>query len=63
MRRVLAIGLILFGLLAGSATAADVLGPRTRLPDLEHPSDHRTFFARFNAAHGVPRLVLLVSPT
>jgi hypothetical protein len=54
---------ILFAFLAGSATAADGLSPRTRLVDLEHPKDQRTLFARFNAARGVPRIVLLVSPT
>ena len=63
MRRAILTALILLAVLAGSATAADGLGPRTRLPDLEHPKDQRTLFARFNAARGVPRLVLLVSPT
>ena len=63
MRRVLLSIVILFAFLAGSATAANGLSPRTRLVDLEHPKDQRTLFARFNAARGVPRIVLLVSPT
>jgi len=63
VRRTILIALTLLALLPAGARAADGLGPRTRLPDLEHPRDHRTLFARFNAAQGVPRLVLLVSPT
>ena len=39
------------------------LGPATRLVDLEHPSRSPDLFSLFNADEGVPRLVLLVSPT
>jgi len=52
----------------GSSTAptdasSQTLGPATRLPDLEHPDRSATLFSLFNADQGVPRLVLLVSPT
>jgi len=38
-------------------------GPATRLPDLDHPGRSDSLFSLFNADQGVPRLVLLVSPT
>jgi len=64
----LALSLILSGCGGGSSTApadasSQTLGPATRLLDLEHPGRSATLFSRFNADQGVPRLVLLVSPT
>ncbi len=64
----LALSLILSGCGGGSSTAptdasSQTLGPATRLPDLEHPDRSATLFSLFNADQGVPRLVLLVSPT
>ena len=38
-------------------------GPATRLVDLQHPGRSPRLFSLFNADQGVPRLVLLVSPT
>ena len=46
-----------------SRASAQSLGPATRLPDLEHSGNSRNLFALFNADQGMPRLVLLVSPT
>ncbi len=64
----LALSLILSGCGGGSSTAptdasSQTLAPATRLPDLEHPDRSATLFSHFNADQGVPRLVLLVSPT
>jgi hypothetical protein len=44
-------------------TSTETLGPSTRLVDLEHPGRMPALFSLFNADRGVPRLVLLVSPT
>lgn len=73
MRAALALAALVLALAAsgcggGSATAptdasSQTLGPATRLVDLEHPDRTATLFSRFNADQGVPRLVLLVSPT
>ena len=64
----LALSLILSGCGGGSSTApadasSQTLGPATRLRDLEHADRSATLFSLFNADQGVPRLVLLVSPT
>jgi hypothetical protein len=50
-----------------TATSAEAvarsLSASTALPDLQHPGRPRNLFALFNRDGGVPRLVLLVSPT
>jgi hypothetical protein len=43
--------------------SSETLGPSTRLVDLAHPGRTSELFSLFNADQGVPRLVLLVSPT
>ena len=48
---------------SGTGKKAEPLGPPTRLVDLEHPSRSPDLFSLFNAGQGVPRLVLLISPT
>ena len=70
MRRCLAVGLLALALLpAGCTKSADPLtstqrfGAATRLPDLQHPGRNVDLFSRFNQDRGVPRLVLLLSPT
>jgi hypothetical protein len=39
------------------------LSSSSRLVDLEHPGRTSRLFALFNAGQGLPRLVLLISPT
>ena len=51
------------GRTTGPSTKAQAFGPETRLVDLEHPGRSAALFSLFNADQGVPRLVLLVSPT
>lgn len=73
MRRALVLAALVLALAAsgcggGSSTAppgatSKALSPATRLVDLEHPDRTATLFSLFNADQGVPRLVLLVSPT
>jgi cytochrome c biogenesis protein CcdA len=46
-----------------TSPSSQTLGPATRLIDLEHPDRHVALFSLFNADEGVPRLVLLISPT
>jgi hypothetical protein len=46
-----------------TSPSSQTLSPSTRLVDLEHPGRTSPLFALFNADQGVPRLVLLVSPT
>jgi hypothetical protein len=48
---------------ASTAPGQQGFGPATRLPDLTHPGSQVDLFSRFNHDKGVPRLVLLVSPT
>ena len=48
---------------SATGKVTEELGPATRLVDLEHPGRSRDLFSLFNADQGVPRLVLLVSPT
>ena len=48
---------------SATPSAERALGPSTRLADLEHPGRKPALFSLFNAGQGVPRLVLLVSPT
>jgi hypothetical protein len=48
---------------SGTGKTAEALGPATRLVDLAHPTRSPELFSLFNAGEGVPRLVLLVSPT
>ncbi len=48
---------------AAPRPATAMLGPSTQLDDLEHPGRTPRLFSLFNAGQGVPRLVLLVSPT
>jgi len=48
---------------AATTQSNQALGPETRLLDLEHPDRTETLFSLFNADQGVPRLVLLLSPT
>ena len=48
---------------SATGKVTEELGPATRLVDLEHPSHSPDLFSLFNASQGVPRLVLLVSPT
>lgn len=48
---------------SGTGKTAAALGPATRLVDLEHPSRSPDLVSLFNADQGVPRLVLLISPT
>jgi hypothetical protein len=45
----------------GASSAA--LGPDTVLSNLQHPDSSQSLFSLFNGEQGVPRLVLLVSPT
>jgi hypothetical protein len=73
MRRALALAALALSLIlsgcGGSPSAAptnassQTLGPATRLVDLEHPDRTATLFSLFNADQGVPRLLLLISPT
>ena len=74
MRRLSALACLLLAVLAvgcgggGKERAADVSGDRaltaaTRLVDLAHPDQRPALFALFNASAGIPRLVLLLSPT
>jgi hypothetical protein len=65
---ILALALVTGGCSGGSQTAetdpsGQTLGPATQLVDLEHPDRSSALFSLFNADQGVPRLVLLVSPT
>jgi hypothetical protein len=48
---------------APSAPGQQAFGPAARLADLTHPGRQVDLFSRFNHDQGVPRLVLLVSPT
>lgn len=63
-----ACALLLSGCGGGSEKAAtspsgESLGPSTQLVDLAHPGRTSELFSLFNADQGVPRLVLLLSPT
>ena len=66
---VLTLTLVLAGCGGRTHTAAPTtpgqqgFGPATRLADLTHPGRQVNLFSRFNHDQGVPRLVLLVSPT
>jgi hypothetical protein len=64
----IALALLLAGCGGSSKNSATIpstetLGPATRLVDLEYPGRTHSLFSLFNADQGVPRLVLLVSPT
>ena len=73
MRRALAFAAMVFALVVSAcggtdretapARSTETLGPSTRLADLGHPGRTSSLFSLFNADQGVPRLVLLVSPT
>jgi hypothetical protein len=72
MRARIALTLLVLALVASGCSGAhksatgkvtEELGPATRLVDLEHPSHNPDLFSLFNAGQGVPRLVLLISPT
>jgi hypothetical protein len=66
---VLTLTLVLAGCRGGTHTAAPSapgqqgFGPAMRLPDLTHPGRQVNLFSRFNHDQGMPRLLLLVSPT
>ena len=60
-------GLALVGCGSDSTRAASPaetsLSASTRLVDLDHPGRDNALFSLFNEDAGIPRLVLLVSPT
>jgi hypothetical protein len=73
MARVLALATVAVALLlngcggsseqAVTSPSSETLGPSTRLVDLAQPGRTAKLFSLFNADQGLPRLVLLVSPT
>jgi cytochrome c-type biogenesis protein len=54
---------VLVAYTAGIATTILALGAGIARVDLQHPGRSPVLFSLFNADQGVPRLVLLVSPT
>jgi hypothetical protein len=73
MRRALALSLAALALAVSgcggssqqtaTSPSSRTLNASTRLVDLERSGQTSTLFALFNADQGVPRLVLLISPT